>query len=273
MLFLVDSGAERTVIRECDDFEPSPETVNVMSANGKITKSPVSKPLKITLSATGDTPVPLKVILSKLCPHNLLGRDLITKLDLIIETGDKGSLVARPRGTEAYVLEGEGSLHYWWSLDLPSRDPTRTVEQLVKLTRDRVTGQADYMGKDDLHMTLRYKRTPGPDPPYQAEVEKLGPQTMMLPYMYYRRERSFCDVQVSDAAKRLMSDSDKRHVSLSKKNTDEWKDLGPLREQVMRLKDWTRTEPMVEESLSSGWSRVKLNFRITGTPATHLADE
>lgn len=225
-----------------------------------------------------NTSTTLKVVLAPEWQHNLLGRDAILTLGLSIGPGPNQTLVVQKHtftDTGLYVVEGNGQPYYSWSLDLPAEDPGQTSDTLLRLARQVTKGKPDFMPRDALHVTLRYKITPGPDPPYDDTVKKLGPQCVEIPYLYFNNgQTSFCDVNVSARAQALMAKSFQRHISLSKGAYEEWFDLGPERQAVVKITDWEPTkDPKIQYSPLTQWSRMKLNYRVTTTPVGHLTDD
>lgn len=218
MLFLVDSGAERTVIRDIKDVPVGSGSVRVLAANGKITRCSESKTVQFSLPENNEKPtVGLKVVLAPNCPHNLLGRDLLLLLGLSIGPGQDGVLVVREHIFDCMIMEGDGVPHYWWSLDLPENDPGKTSRHLLKLAKKHTKRKdTTFMSEDQLHVTLRYKLRPGPDPIYDDAVHKLGPQTLTVTYLYFDGSNSLCDVELSSAAQRLMPKPFQRHISLGR---------------------------------------------------------
>lgn len=277
MIFLVDSGAERTVLRDIKGVPKGSDSVRVLAANGKITRNPVSK--TIYFSLPGDETIPpvgLKVVLASECPHNLLGRDLLLHLGLSIGPGPDGVLVVKKHTFDCMVVEGTVEPHYYWSLDLSENDPSRAPKYLLDLAKRHTTSKdTDYMSEDQLHMTLRFKIGPGPDPEYDQIVHKLGPQSLTVTYLYFDGSTTLCDVETSNAARLLMPKYYQRHISLGKHPLLEWKDLGPKRASVTSITDWERSaeDPKIEHSVSTGWNRLALNIRVKTTPQTHLTDE
>lgn len=279
MIFLVDSGAERTVLRDGKGIPLSKDTIKVLSANGRVTKSPISKPLTFELCDQDDQnePVELKVVLAPECPHNLLGRDLILSMGLSIGPGPNNKLiVAKHRFYDAQclVMEGTGVPYYWWSLDLPVDDPGQIAKTLLTEIKTFTTGKPEFMDPSDLHVTLRFKCDPGPDPDYDKAIHKLGPQSVTLTYLYFdKKQSSFCDVTVPSAVRALMPLWYRRHVSLSKNPKHSWRSLGHERDTLSRVTDWEPTEdPRVQYSPTTKWYRKIINYRTTTTPASHLSD-
>lgn len=219
MLFFVDSGAERTVLKQIQGVPVSKQKIRVISANGRTMTNSISMPINFRLN-NDEKPVQCAVVLSPECPHNLLGRDLILALELAVVPTSEGVLKVIKHDPyspiQTLVVESNGAPHYWWSLDLPSNDPKRVAQSLVRMAEQRVTGKYDKIDAHNLHVTLWYKRTAGPDPQYDKEVKKLGPQNVHIPYVYWTEQTSFCDADISKEAASLMVEPNTRHISLTK---------------------------------------------------------
>lgn len=52
MIFLADSGADRTVVRDTHLAEAGPEKIRVLAANGQVKTSLISKPLYFQINQT-----------------------------------------------------------------------------------------------------------------------------------------------------------------------------------------------------------------------------
>lgn len=277
MLFLVDTGAEKTVIRDTKGLPPSSKFIRVLSANGRVTRNTMTKliTLKLNEDDLDEQGVQLNAVLSPMCPHNLLGRDAILGLQLTLSPGLDGRLMVNPPGSEIYVVEGQGLPHYYWTLDFPKRDITNAAESLCKIALNYVSPKKNNtMSPGDLHMTLRYKLSPGPDPTYDCMVQRLGPQVVTLTHLYFKDQTSFCDLDLPYKVTAMMPKSADRHISVTKTTDQEWRDLGPLARSTRFIKDWKPTGKIMNEehSPSTGWSRIKLTWRATLVPDTHMTD-
>lgn len=116
--FLCDTGACRTAI--CADDAPpriqsNGEKIIVRSASGHQFMERLSAPVILKHeSSGGEATVP--VLVSKLCPVNLLGRDVMTKLNVAVTPTE--------RGMKAYIVQdnmvvcGDREPCYWYSQDL-----------------------------------------------------------------------------------------------------------------------------------------------------------
>lgn len=278
MIFLVDSGAERTVLRDTTDLPVGPKTIRVMSANGVVKVNNMSGQINFCLDEE-DSGVTCSVVLAPECPHNLLGRDLILSLELAIVPTTEGTLKVIKHAlnsliTDTMVVEAKDAPHYWWSLDLTTKDPAQISKLLIKEAVKKVSRDSDKMSSENLHVTLRYKKSSGPDEIYDTAVQNLGPQHLSITYLYYMGSTSFCDVEISPQASQLMPDRSRRHISLTKRKSQKWYELGRYASDVRYIDDWEDFGSKGEQkSKRTGWCRKRLNFRTSAQPAVHLTDD
>lgn len=182
---LCDSGACTTVVRHSfPSMKMSNKTVWVKSASGHVTPLRYTHPANIMDKDTKKC-VKLPVLIDSSCPINLLGRDSLQALDIGVVPGPDGKMKVINLESSCFV-EGTGVPHFYWSLDLTD---TPTQKQLLTMAKEKlseVTGpgqRLDFMAEGDLHCTLRYKREPGPDEPYDQRVHKLKGTTTCLQSM------------------------------------------------------------------------------------------
>lgn len=69
---------------------------------------------------------------------------------------------------------------YYWTLDVPEGSPANTPKVLMSQMKLMLKDLKDVTKESNLHVTLRYKSTPGPDPLFQHEIEKMSAQTVQL---------------------------------------------------------------------------------------------
>lgn len=278
VMFLVDSGAERTVLKDIEGIPESNKKVRILAANGRLTLNSVSKMLTLKLrdEDSDEDAVQLTAIMAPDCPHNLLGRDAILALKLTITVGPDGRLAVFPPAVPTYVVAGPGLPHYYWSLDFPTKDITGIASQLKELAFKNISDptRADVMLPTEYHMTLRFKWQPGPDPLYDKKVHKLKPQQVTLTHLYFKGNLSYSDLDISAEAQQLMLNPSSRHVSLTKTDREKWRDLGAFARLNRAATDFKPTGGKMNEqySTSTKWTRISLCWRITLTPTTHITD-
>lgn len=275
--FLCDSGADRTVLRDkIPGVGPSKDKIMVRSANGQISVSYFSKPLTIKDLNTGKQEN-AQIVLCPECPVNLLGRDLMTKLKISIVPTSRGMVARNIESVEdAFVAEGL-EVHYYWSLDLPNPDPTETGKHLLSMVMEDLESSVWFNtpDSDQYHVTLRYKKTPGPDVEYDKRINKLGPQKLTLNYLYTDRQGfAGCSARLTPQAyKQFAVWGSVPHMSLMKPEKADWKDVGQFVQRAVAITAW--------QQLPDGWLidmerwsvyRKTLGWVVNTTPRAHLED-
>ncbi|MEQ2196183.1 hypothetical protein XENOCAPTIV_025900, partial [Xenoophorus captivus] len=177
---LCDTGACRTVLtKPPPGVKYSNTAVHVRSAAGTSEVHYLSAPVTITEPETKLT-CQAPVLISQKCPVNLLGRDLMQKLHINIVSTKTGMKAVVEEG--ALVLNELSQPYYYWSLDL---GPTPTARELLRRTREKQTSQeAQYMPDTELHVTMRYKNTAGPDYQYDTVFHRENNQTVNIQHLY-----------------------------------------------------------------------------------------
>ena len=172
---------------------------------------------------------------------------------------------------QIFVQRATGEPQYYWALDMPRPDPTKTAEQLAGMFT-RQDGQ-DVMAPEDLHMTIRYKQTPGPDKPYDDSVARLGPQRVVFKTLYEDRHGNVVvAIGVPKETEALMRDSQVPHVSIAQGPGVPLghRDLGHIAREGDRVTNWENDE--------GGWQksgrlrRKHLGFTVVMTPRAHLEE-
>ncbi|KAK2848569.1 hypothetical protein Q5P01_008403 [Channa striata] len=271
--FLCDSGADRTVLRDrIPGVGPSKDKIMVRSANGQLSVSYFSKPLTVEDSNTGKQEN-AQVVSCPECPVNLL--DLMTKLKISIVPTSRGMVARNIESVEdTFVAEGL-EVHYDWSLDLPNPDPTETGKHLLSIDMEGLESfvQPDTPDSDRYHVTLRYKKTPGPDVEYDKRINKLGPQKVTLSHLYTdRRGFAGCSAKLTHQAYKQFAVWDSvPHMSLMKPEKADCKDVGQFVKRARPITAW--------QQLPDGWSvdverwsvyRKTPGWVVNTTPRVHL---
>ena len=91
---MCDTGADKSVLRDTlPQIKPGSKWITVVSADGRMVVQRISEKQLVT-DEEGFT-VEADFVLSPDCPVNLLGRDLLRKLQLVLVPTDKGVVVKR----------------------------------------------------------------------------------------------------------------------------------------------------------------------------------
>lgn len=266
---LCDTGACMTVLTE----EPprthfSKDARVVTSASGHTTTQLLTQKLDF-LHANSDRKCKLQCIIDSSCPVNLLGRDGLMKLRIGVVPESNG-MRAELMLSESHTLvcHGDGEPHYYWTLDLPSS------KQLITITERYLPRTSEVMPHNELHHTLRFKQTPGPDPEYDTQVHRLGPQKLTLQHLYVTKSgNAVCSV-IQPPRVRDLNRMPAPHVSTAKNSQTQWKDLGIV---LKRVQDdyYEKTEDTHEGWLQgrrTGCMRYTLGWVLNVKPSTHLTD-
>lgn len=283
--FLCDSGADKTVVRErIPGLTPSNGKIYVKSANGQLSTNRISKPVVIVDCKNGWREK-APVVISPECPVNLMGRDLMTAFGISIVT-IKGKMVAVSHrdedvdekwgqsGGEVYVTQGTAEPQYYYTYDLPSNDPHKTSEQLLSIVQTSLNNKQDVQNPDELHVTMKFKVSPGPDEDYEYRLQRLGPQKLQIQHVYSsERCSAFATVKLTERAREFYSVFGSRpHISLAKDYSSEWEELGHTALQMTHIHDWEKKSGGWEFSPSTHYVRKYLGWVFTGTPKTHLQE-
>lgn len=126
----------------------------------------------------------LTVLLLTDCPVNLLGRDGIIAPGLFLITMP---LLAVKRESERhqgdiFVVQGTFSPHYYFYYILnipPASSGTALMAEGMAILQEQ-----DKMHEDDLHVTLWFKKTFGPDTDYEVKLKRLTPTVFTVNYVY-----------------------------------------------------------------------------------------
>lgn len=268
--FLCDSGAETSVLTtEVPGMWPASKTICVKSANGQISEQKVSRPLMV-IDETSGVRVKLPFTFIPECPVNLLGQDGMRalKISLVPVKGGMRAIGPGEKITDQiFVRHTLGVPHTYWTLDMPQPDPTRTGQEILSHVTPRP--KQIIRAPDELHMTLRYAKTAGPDKAYESVFNRLGPQRVTMQYLYQdERGNAAVSVGVPIETRKTMGCGQIAHISLAKTSDTEWKQLGRFIQEVNQITDWIGGRP--------GWQkhgnveRRYLGFVVTMTPRTHL---
>lgn len=275
MTMLCDTGACKTVLMEKPHkTEFSNDTLIVKSASGHVSKQQLTKPLLLSHQDSGRS-CKNQCIYDPSCPVNLLGRDALERLKIGVVPGPVGMHAKLMLSTElnmsdcqTYVCEGPTQPHYYWTLDLPSLEPMQHIARRYLPDTSLKQPYTEY------HNTLRFKQSPGPDPHYDTQVHRLGPQKLTLQHLYVTASgNSVCSVIQPDAVQ-CVNRMPNPHVSVARNDSTEWKDLGRILAQVENDR-YEKTEDTHEGWLQgrrTGCMRYTLGWPLTTQPASHMTD-
>lgn len=276
MTMLCDTGACKTVLNQKPkNLKFSKDTLTVKSASGHTSVKSLTEGLLLVHKESGRS-CKNQCIYDPSCPANLLGRDSMEKLKIGVVPGSQGMHAelmlnyeeAEEEGQINYSSEGEGVPHYYWTLDLPPLEP------LQRLAEKYLPPDSRPLAFDEYHNTLRFKQSPGPDPSYDTQIHRLGPQKLTLQHLYVTKSgNAVCSV-IQTGRVQEMNRMSKPHVSVARNENTDWRELGHVLTQVERDR-YEKTEETHEGWLQgrrTGCMRYTLGWVLTTQPATHLSD-
>lgn len=205
-----------------------------------------------------------QVVLSPACPFNLLGRDFMAKMKIAIYPGENGGMVAC-QYAEAYVIQGSGEPHYYWSLDLPTVDVAGTAKQFADLTAEVTRRPKSISPPGGYHVTVRFKKTTGPDYAFDKAFCRLGPQRVVLTACYWKEDNCFCLCTLTPEMNKLVQYGKTPHLSMAINGLTDWKHLNQLYRHYMSKTSLTGDLM----SRKAGSSALLL---VTCSPQTHLEE-
>lgn len=142
---------------------------------------------------------------------------------------------------DIFVLQGCGPLYYFYSYDLAPGPPYHIPEELLKVACQTLQQPQQEMSKDDLHVTMWFKQTPGPDDEYWAGMQRHSYIKITIDFLY-------TDNQGSAVAKVAFADQSVRkkfylgyatpHISLFKEKYQTWQGLGEIASMEKSATDW-----------------------------------
>lgn len=264
---LCDTGACMTVLKE----EPprthfSKDARVVTSASGHTTTQFLTQKLDF-LHSDSNRCCKLQCIVDSSCPVNLLGRDGLMKLKIGVvpeSNGMRAELMLSE--THELACHSDGEPHYYWTLDLPP------VPQLVTAAERYLPSSSSTMPFNELHNTIRFKQTPGPDSEYDTQIHRLGPQKLTLQHLYVTKSgNAVCSV-IQPPKVRELNRMPISHVSVAKSPETQWRDLGTILKRVQN-DHYEKTKETHEGWLQgrrTGCMRYTLGWVLNTQPSTHL---
>ncbi|XP_051931202.1 uncharacterized protein LOC127607133 [Hippocampus zosterae] len=265
-VFLVDTGADITVLGrwDRDTVKPSDGKIHMKGAHGSVQPLTLSQTVTITSPTDPNRKALVETALNSRCPHNLLGRDAQTQLEIYTIVNHKGQVEAR-------MGNSQDDARYFWTLDLPNDDVTRSSECLVRLAGTKLKPGGNMQTANNLHVTIRRKQTPGPDPDYTKVFLSLHPQGIVVEHVYWKDQWCFATARVGRAVKPLLSQGQHIFIPLGKPEQCEWKNMNNLASSVPNhLWSPSPANPGCEET-QDGWVRQYINWEVMTTPTVHFS--
>ncbi|XP_072557235.1 uncharacterized protein [Paramormyrops kingsleyae] len=227
ILFLVDTGATRSTIREVEvsGVPTTGRTIKIIGASGIPGFLEETEPLLVERSP-GSIVCQHQFLVSPHCPVNLLGRDLMGKLGMKVELGVDG-LTVTSEALGLFCLSEKANFAAWWLVD-------------DTIVRDCIPEGQDQ--PDRLHCTAQFFGKGGAE--WTRDFEAAGGlrETVVLDYLYVAEDKSAASVRLSAGQKQWYVGGSVPHVSYGKKGSLEWKDLGPWVAECEKRTEWVRVE-------------------------------
>lgn len=251
--FLVDSGATNSVIKQSDLLLPlTSETVRSIGAGGKITCEHKTIPVHCKLD---EKQCHHQFLNSRVCPINLMGRDLMMKLGVSV-IATEGSLTIT-----AVDLEVENDAWLWvyqWLLDPP------LAEDFLHVAKSNVPPNAEFMSPRNLHCTAHVATHS--DETFETTFFTHLRDNLQTLWFCWKGCSSFIIVQLADyQVPFYLIPHSFPHISLSKSRNMQWRDLGPLALLAQTATDWVDGH-----SPSTGLHRTQFTFTTGVTRSLYL---
>ena len=172
---------------------------------------------------------------------------------------------------DLFILRGIGQPYYYYSFDVPNKPLHETAHALMTEGRNAISEPQDQMSRDNLHITLWYKTTPGPDKEYEAKLAKRTPTKVTVTYVYGDgKSTAVAAVSLRTYEKSMHKSWYLPHISLYKDQSKEWNDLGKIVQQGENVTDWIATSVNTWASASTGLSKKALFWQIQVQEGIHL---
>ena len=269
MEFLCDSGACKTTVKTLPPGTAlSNESSIVRAAQGSLRHVPITEPVRLR------DPEGVKCDLSLLflpeCPVNLLGRDGLTALQLALIPTPNGIQIKRmcTEVKDTCVLRGVGLPHYYYSVDIPNKAPTKTGQYLIDRAVATATQAEDVMSPDDLHVTMWF--TDHVDPQYKIKLDRVTPAKVTLTHLFITNTTVVAVAALPEELKKLYRGWNTPHVSLCKGKKQQWKDLGLIVARGLAATDWKCNPQGDCYSPSTGLTRQPLFVTTMVQAGAHM---
>lgn len=210
-----------------------------IGSSGQTIKQNITVPLKCVDESR--SPFKHAFLLSKVCPINLMGRDLMCKLGLCLISTPEGVKVCRlsdlpPNFSHSFVYHTPNLTYaYQWKLQ-----SSTTFSEFVSARETISTAVTDFMAPEDLHCTSHM--SPGPDEPYEEWWLKDRFDKLTLTHIYWTQHRCAISVSLTPAQCDIYTmNHSVPHIPLAKHTSHNGEDLGPFMISCKRAADWHET--------------------------------
>lgn len=144
------------------------------------------------------------------------------------------------RMTPCLVIQDEIPAHYCYSADLITSGSGSVTSALLQKAEQVVPPQVDIMKPEDLHCTMYYKHTTGPDTKYEKQFLKIKQSTIRLKDLYWDKSGNYgASCTLSQELQSLYKNWETvPHVSLAKDKSIRWEDFGNIITRAEAASDW-----------------------------------
>ncbi|XP_051785018.1 uncharacterized protein LOC127528403 [Erpetoichthys calabaricus] len=235
-VFLVDTGATRSTLSLLE-VPASKDTVRILTASGQPHTLLVSKPLKVQLS-TDSSSLTHRFLLNHLCPVNLLGRDLMTKLSVSISLTEQGFYCSTPKLLCQISPHPKPSFAAW----TPDISPHTLLLKALHSFPSCLYHHLQV--PDTLHCTAQYFPTEVDTPWLESFLSSgICPETLHIPCIFISSTKAAASVHLTYSQSIFYLGGSVPHMSLAKSNTVRWVELGEWVEQCLNRTDWLYVAP------------------------------
>ncbi|XP_036003044.1 uncharacterized protein LOC118566100 [Fundulus heteroclitus] len=233
---MVDSGATSSVIR-AEEFEIPPRLsgshVFSLSASGQVTKEQFTKPL--TCVTPEGSSFKHSFLLSSLCPVNLLGRDLMIELGIVLISTPEGVLVSTgDRTVVSAVKYSPQNLLYAYEWKFQN---SLFSGQLMEEVKQLVNPLSETKSSTDLSCTAHTSR--GPDADFEEAWFRVSSEKLTFSTLYWSSQYAALAINLLPQQLAFFRENGIPHIPLTKPVKGEWSELTNFVSQCQTICDWT----------------------------------
>ncbi|XP_044028061.1 uncharacterized protein LOC122864564 [Siniperca chuatsi] len=248
IVFLVDSGATDSVIRE-SEFAVLPKMSGRFVRTVGVSGTPLVERYTTPLPCSEEIEKHFKhsFLLSKRCPINIIGRDMMIRLGIILISTPEGIIVARISDTASqYVKHSSMELMYSYQWKVPHTAAgsvnNTLITEVTALFPDNYT-RIDIKSPQELHCTSHVHL--GVDKHFEDTWFRQDKErnTLKLTWLYRNDKRCTVSVAFNDPLCKALFQVPNTypHVPLVKAKQDTWECLGPWTRRCEEAAGWVKT--------------------------------
>lgn len=241
--FLVDSGATHSLIK-MNEFPSESKVklsgnfVNSVGASGNVVRERFTVPLRCE-DATNS--FKHAFLLSACCPVNLLGRDLMIRLGIGLVSTSEGVKTVKNDDSQAGAFVKYSPEHmlyaYQWKLS------GGELSELTSAQAKECTSplHTEYWPQNTLQCTTHI--SPGPDQEYEKlwYHSTLKNERLTVTHLFWTEHRCVAEVQLTPTQQQMfLVHNSSPHIPLSKREGDQWEDLGQFTKMCNEISDWEK---------------------------------